>query len=90
MGTNDLVHTLMMYVVLPRRPVANSHFQFKQARISALSVARREMGTVVSQLRISQALRSAYPLHNNDIIKPGDKLWVFLKLTEGYIAGTTL
>lgn len=77
MGPNGLVPTFLVYGILPRFPDSDSDFPGQQARMRALSVARREMETIVAQLRIPQALRARILTTENYIIAPGDRIRVF-------------
>lgn len=77
MGPNGLVPTLLVYGMLPRLPVAESDFPDQQACMRALPVSRREMETIVAQLRINQALRARISAAANYIISPGDLIRVF-------------
>lgn len=63
--------------MLPRLPVADYTFPYRQAQTRALSVARHEKAIVLPKLRLSQALRM--PAAANYNISSGDCARVFIE-----------
>lgn len=81
---NGLVPSLLVFGVLPRLPIANHSFPDQVARMNVLQIARKEMETVVAQLRVRQALNSRIPAAANMIINPGDSIYVFRETDRRY------
>lgn len=79
MGPNGLVPTLVVYEILRRLTTASPQIADQQLRMRALEIARREMETVVTHLRITQEMSSRVPFAANDTIHPGEDVLVFRK-----------
>lgn len=74
---NGLVPSLLVFGTLPRVPCLNSNLQGQRERMKAISTARREMATIVAELRIQEALRSNVPPATDYTLKPGDHVRVY-------------
>ena len=95
-GINDtanidgLVPSLLVFGVVPSFPLSNRILPNQKARLQAMVDARLEMGRIVTEQRISRALRSKLPpavLHN---IKAGDNVLVYREAKKRWIGPYTV
>ena len=90
-GINDmanidgLVPSLLVFCVVPSFPLSNKPLPNQRSRLQAIVDARLEMGRIVSEQRITRALKSKLPpafLHD---IRPGDDVLVYLEKNKRWI-----
>ncbi len=74
MGPNGLVPSYLVFGCVPRFPAVDSKLPDQQSRMNALSRARQEMATIVSELRIEKALASRVPRNADLKVEPSDKV----------------
>ena len=84
-GPEGYVPSLLVFGTLPRFPAVYSKLPDQKQRMEALSCARREYATIVSQLRVAQALRSKVPPAAKHIIVPGDRVFVFREGNKSFL-----
>ena len=82
---NGLVPSLLVFGVVPSFPLSNKPLPNQRARLQAIVDARLEMGSIVSEQRITRALRSKLPpavLHNKNA---GDDVLVFREKKKRWV-----
>ncbi len=79
MGPNGLLRSLLEFGMIPRFTAVNARLSQQVARIRSLDIARTEMATVASELRIREALRSHVHPSATYTIAPGVKVRVYLE-----------
>ncbi len=85
MGPNGLVPSYLVFGCVPRFPSVDSKLPDQQYRMDALSVARQEMDTIVSELRVQKALASRFPRNAKLKIEPGYKVRICRETDKKYI-----
>ncbi len=85
MGPNGLVPSYLVFGCVPRFPSVDSKLPDQQYRMDALSVARQEMDTIVSELRVQKALASLFPRNTELKIEPGYKVRICRETDKKYI-----
>ncbi|MEM1283154.1 MAG: reverse transcriptase domain-containing protein [Chlamydiota bacterium] len=85
MGPEGLVPSLLVFGSLPRFPCVNSTLPNQRERMRALEVARAEMSTVTSELRIRKAMLSKVPRNADLVLNPGDMVRVFRETDRKYL-----
>lgn len=56
MGPNGLIPSYLVFGVLPRYPCLNSDLPDPEARMNIIKLAKAEMSTIVSEIRVKGAL----------------------------------
>ena len=85
MGPNGLVPSFLVFGVLPRFPFLHTTLPNQIQRMRALQAGRTEMETVVSELRVRQAMLSKIPRCVDTILKPGDLVRVYRETDKKYV-----
>ncbi|GAB0490294.1 hypothetical protein MMPV_001526, partial [Pyropia vietnamensis] len=76
-GPNGLAHTLLVFGVLPRTPIAPLTLSAQQYRVKALQTARREMEGHVARARVRVARRAPVPAAAGQRLAPGMEVLVY-------------
>ena len=74
---NGLVPSLLVFGVVPSFPLTNRSLPNQRARLQAIVEARLEMGRIISEQRITRALRSKLPPAVINHVKAADDVLVF-------------
>ncbi len=85
MGPNGLVSSYLVFECIPRFPAIESSFPDQESCMYAISRARREMATIVSELRIRKALSLRIPRNADLLIEAEDKVSVFRETDNKYV-----
>ncbi len=84
-GPKRLVPSLLVFGTLPRFPTVNTKLPAQRERMHALQLARTEMATITSELRIRKAIMSKLPRNCDLIVRPGDQVRVCRETDKKYV-----
>ncbi len=76
MGPEGLVPSLLFFGMLPRFPPLNTPLPRQADRMLALEIARTEMASITSQLRIATAVKAKLQPASKYLIEPGIEVYV--------------
>ena len=79
-----LVPSLLLFGTVPRFEPHSSRLPNHEARMRAMTVARREMDDVTARLKLQRALRSKLPPATEYVIRPGDNVYAYDERTKRY------
>ena len=82
---DGLVPSLLVFGVIPSFPITNRSLPNQKSRLQAIVDARLEMGRIVTEQRISRALKSKLPPAVTHDIKSGDDVLVFREKNKRWI-----
>lgn len=72
MGSKDSVSLLLAFGVLPPFPVLHKPLPAQKKKMQEMALARAEMATFTTELRIKQALKSELPSATHYRLQPGN------------------
>lgn len=78
MEPEGLVPSYLVFEILPRHRCLNTKLPLQAKRMKLLQNARAEMASIVSEMHISEALRSKPPSVASIIHAPGDMVRLYL------------
>ncbi len=84
-GPNGLVPSCLVFGCGPRFPSVDYKLPDQQSRIDALSRARQEMGTIVSEFLLHRALAFRVPRNAELKIEPGKKVRIYCNTFKKYV-----
>ena len=85
MGENGLVPSLLVFGIIPRFPVISSQLPAQSERMEVLTMAQREMNTIIAQRRIITALTKNIPSASDRFYSIDDEVLVYREKEKEWV-----